>query len=368
MSEKLLSHLLTQFEGSPETKFYESDLARVSSSGVVTLRKQKYLAYDQYDFEQEHYFDKQGNERFVRKVNGKWIATSTEDTEISPLYLKETDLKRYTFNVQPLLDGIKKTNNLARNINQISSRIWFAGEATVIQNSVGVFLAFLSDDEKAEAELLGLRSKIGKVDGVLVICPTTQIKSQDLLSKLAGQNISCLTFKEALKKDLTINFGKMRFDQVASQQAPKLTAKQTADYTKYGYQCYDTIHIPGIAPRKRSNDLNVNGHTIKMPDNAFKLFMEFVVELKKNKGGWVTKSVSAGEYQIFDRVRQPLQGSLQGKDALKFIENNASKQYRVSTHPDFVTYDRDNLMKHTDSTVKALARKLPIIVNKRKQL
>jgi len=49
---------------------------------------------------------------------------------------------------------------------------------------------------------------------------------------------------------------------------------------------------------------------------------------------------------------------LLGKDAKKFIENNASKQYRISTHPDFITYDRGNLLKHTDSTVNTLAKKL----------
>jgi len=41
-----------------------------------------------------------------------------------------------------------------------------------------------------------------------------------------------------------------------------------SDYIKYAYQCYDVLHIPGTAPRKRSNYLNVNGHTIKMPDEA----------------------------------------------------------------------------------------------------
>lgn len=311
MSEKLLLHLLRQFEGSPETKFYESDLTRISASGFLTLKKQKHLLFDQYDFEQEHYYDKQGNERFIRKVNGKWIATSTEDSGISPLYLKEQDLNRYTFSVQPFLAEMKTKNNLAKNINQVASRIWFVGEATVLQNSLGVFLAFISDDEQAEAELLGLRAKIGKVDGVLVVCPTYQIKSQDLLSKLASQNITCLTFKDAFKKkDYTIDFSKAQFGQAGGQLAQKLTSKQTADYTKYGYQCYDTVHIPGTAPRKRSNDLNVNGHTIKMPDNAFKLFIELVVELKKGKGGWLTKVVDAGKYQIFDRVRSPLQGSL----------------------------------------------------------
>lgn len=110
---------------------------------------------------------------------------------------------------------------------------------------------------------------------------------------------------------------------------------------------------------KRSNDLEVNGHKIKMPDGAFKLFIELVVAIKKGKGGWFTMAVDAGKYQIFDRVRSPLQGSLLCKDAKKFIENNASKQYRISTHPDFVTFERDNLLKHPDLNVRSLAKKLP---------
>lgn len=360
MSDKLLQHLLKHHEGSPEAKFYESDLVRISSSEFSALKKKKYLVFDQYDFENESYFDKRGNERFVRKINGRWIATSTEDSQISPLYLKEQDLNRYIFSVQPALSEIKTKNNLAKNINQINSRIWYVGEAAVLQNSLGVFLAFISDDGQAEAELLGLRAKIGKVDGVLVICPTYQIKSQDLLSKLSGQNIACLTFRDAFKKkDYAIDFSHAQFNQAGGEISQKLTSKQTADYTKHGYLCRDVVHILGIAPRKRSNNLNVNGQTIKMPDEAFKLFIELVVELKKGKGGWLTKVVDAGKYQIFDRVRTPLQGSLLDKDAKKFIENNASKQYRISTHPDFITYDRAVLLKHTDATVKSFAKKLP---------
>ena len=44
----------------------------------------------------------------------------------------------------------------------------------------------------------------------------------------------------------------------------------------------------------------------------------------------------AGQHQKFDRLRQSLEGSLLGKDAKKFIENNGSKGWRISTHPDFV--------------------------------
>ncbi len=354
-----MSYLLRHAEGLPEAKFYESKLARISSAGFTSFKKQKYLLFDQYDFENEYYYDKRGNEYFVRKYNGKWVATSTEDSGISPLYLKELDLNRYTFNIQPLLDQIRSKNNLAKNFNAITSRVWYIGEKTVIQNNICIFIALLSDDQVAESELLGLKAKTGKMDGALILCPFYQIKSQDLLSKLAGQNAFCMTFKEAFKKDGTIDFGKVQLNQAAGQPTQKLTTKQTADYTKYAYQCYDVLHIPGTASRKRSNDININGNTIKMPDTAFALLIELVVELKKGKGGWLTKVVDAGKYQIFDRVRQPLQGSLQGKDAKKFIENNASKQYRISTHPDFVTYDRENLLNYADITIKNMAKKLP---------
>lgn len=361
LNNKLLTYLLHQCERSPDAKFYESDLTRISPTGFSALKKQKYLRFDQYDFEQETYFDKRGNERFVRKINGRWIATSTEDSGISTLCLKDQDLNRYIFNIQPLLVKIKEKNNLAKSINAVSSRIWFIGEAIIIQNSVGVFLALVSDDEQAEAELLGLKAKIGiKVDAILVLCPSYAIKSQDLLIKLAGQNISCLTFKEAFKKkDYIINFSEVQFEQSAGQQIPRLTEKQIADYTKYKYLCYDTLDIPGTASISRSNDVIINGDKIKMPDSAFRLLMELVVELKKGKGGWLSKYTEPGKYQIFGHLRTPLQGSLQNKDARKFIENNLSKGYRVSTHPDFVTYDIGNLKKHTDSIVRGFAKKLP---------
>ena len=171
---------------------------------------------------------------------------------------------------------------------------------------------------------------------------------------MAGQNILCLTFKEVFKKGRIIDFGKARF-QVAGQQAPNLTTEQSQDYTTHGYKCFHRLDISGAIPRKRSNELRVNDNVVKMPDEAFKLLMELVVELKKGKGGWVAKVVPAGKYQIFDRVRQPLQI---GKDAINFIENDGSKRYRISTHPDFVTCNRANLMKHPDATIKALAKKL----------
>jgi len=61
---------------------------------------------------------------------------------------------------------------------------------------------------------------------------------------------------------------------------------------------------------------------------------------------------------FYDWLRKVLEGSLLEKDAKKFIENDGSKRYRISTHPDFVTYERGNLLKHAESEVRTIAKKL----------
>ena len=75
-----------------------------------------------------------------------------------------------------------------------------------------------------------------------------------------------------------------------------------------------------------------------MSDAPFRLLIELVVGLKKGNGGWLTRHIEAGKYQSFERLRKPLKGSLKEKDAKKFIENDGSKRYRISTHPDFMIW------------------------------
>ena len=339
LSEKLFAYLLKQREGSPETKFYEKRLKEVSSSGFTALKKQKVLLFDQYDPKQEGYFDAVGDEYMVRRTNGNWLAISESGRGLT---LKQEDLSRYRFSVDPLIAEIKKQSGLSGNAEAITARVHYIGEKQVLESRVGVFIAFL-DRGSAEEELFGIRAKIADVDNVLILCPG-YMAPQTLSGKLARLNILCMPFKGVLK-GWRIDFSKAKFRKVAGKVEQKLTDQQTLDYTKHKYLCYDRLIIPGTSSMKRSNDLIVNGHKIKMPDEPFKLLLEFVIELKKGEGGWVTKRVDAGKYQVFDRLRQPLAGSLLEKDAKKFIENDGSKRYRISTHPDFITYDRVKRLK-----------------------
>jgi hypothetical protein len=94
--------------------------------------------------------------------------------------------------------------------------------------------------------------------------------------------------------------------------------------------------------------------------------MRFVAELKRGKGGWISPAdLVAGGFindiehrQRYSQLREHFKGSLKEKDGEKFIECDRSKGYRLSTHPDFVTYDKVRLSGHTDVKIPILARKL----------
>lgn len=357
MSDKLFMHLLKQLEGSPETKFYEARLKDISAVGFADLKRQKHLLFDQYDPEEESYFGRNGDERIIRKINGKWLGTSESGRSIE---LKDQDLKRYLLNISPLLDEIKTKNNLARNINRITPRVHYVGEKTVLGNSVGIFVVLLSDDIVAEAELLGIRSKIDTVDNILILCPSFVITSQDFLARLSGQNIVCCTFQEVLgEKDKVIDFSKIQFRREADQGVPKLTQKQKADYDKFKFKCYDRVYIPGTSSIKRSNDVEINSHKLKIPNQVFPFLIQLVVALKSGGDGWVTRKANPGKHQFYDNFRTPIEGSLINKNGKDFLQNGGEGQWRLSVHPDFITYERANLMKHTLKDVREFAKKLP---------
>ena len=99
----------------------------------------------------------------------------------------------------------------------------------------------------------------------------------------------------------------------------------------------------------------------------FNLLLRFILELKKKKGGWVNIYTLEDEgiisdpmkYQIYSNLRTALKGSLLEKDGKKFIQSDGAKNYRLSTHPDFITYNRKKVLKHQVNKVRELARRLP---------
>ena len=56
-------------------------------------------------------------------------------------------------------------------------------------------------------------------------------------------------------------------------------------------------------------------------------------------------------HQPYSNLRSKLEGSLRGKDGQKFIESSGSMEYRFSTHPNFVTFNRKKLKTYSDHRV-----------------
>jgi hypothetical protein len=363
LSEKLLQYLLKQFEDSPETKFYESDLTRVSSAGFSALKKQKGLIFDQYDFESEHYFDKQGNERFVRKYNGKWRATPTEDSGISPLYLKEKDLNRYAFSVGPLLKDIKVKNGLTKNTSNISSRIWFIGECDSGNRQFGVFLGLFSESTQAE-ELLGIRSRVGQYEYILVLCPTFEISDQGLLNRLEGQKIYCRSFKQACKGGYKIDFGIVKDLEkpTAGFVIPELNATERRKYQK-NYPRRDVIEFVERQNSGRKGILLINGQELELEYNLYGILLALAKALKSDTDtGWVQYDSIANEKLVRSRdhfhrslseLSRLTKALVEKSNAAKLIENQKRKsKYRLSTMPSRIKTPHSRWLASRYKTIK----------------
>ena len=101
-----------------------------------------------------------------------------------------------------------------------------------------------------------------------------------------------------------------------------------------------------------------------MEDSLFLLLLMFVVESRQGKGGCVNIHRLKSEciitddlkYQVYSRLRTELKGSLLEKNGEKFIQSDGLKNYRISAHPDFITYDKEKLLNHQDNQIKELAK------------
>lgn len=147
-----------------------------------------------------------------------------------------------------------------------------------------------------------------------------------------------------------------------------LSEEQKRDYKKYEYKCKDKIYILGTSQHFRSNDIIINKVQMTIGDSILKLLLRFLVELKKRNGGWISRDTILDEnifnsddpedFRKFYELRKALKGFLLKKDSNKFIENDRKKHYRISTHPDFITYNKEKLLNHKDPQIRKLAEEL----------
>jgi hypothetical protein len=172
---------------------------------------------------------------------------------------------------------------------------------------------------------------------------------------------------EAWHVENTGKFAALESGQQTGTLATRLSIKQQKDYQKHEYQCYCEVYIPGSRPRKLSNRVEIDGRHVTVPDYLFPLLLRLVGELKKGKGGWVDIDKLVAEHTVNDpldyrwygRLRTKLGAGATGNALESLLENDGDKSYRISTHPDFVTYDRSKLLCHPKGDVQRMAKMLP---------
>jgi len=355
----MMNFILKSLEAFPTASFSETELVGISRSAFSTLTKQKFLSRIKYDVEKEPYF-LADDEKFIRKQNGRYFAYSTESSDIDPIELKESDLKRYQLSLPAFFEKIRSANKIEGKFHEIKTGYFYVGYKVFDSFRAGFVFAPKIKDGKL-VEFTGLK-ELCKDDKVLVVfTPFTKIENIELSYTLS----KCMIATAPLASSLNTKTFELPVDDLIKEfvkdsgQVTEITDKQGKGYETHKYKCYDKVHIPGTFPRNKSNDIIMNGHAITLSDDPFLLFLELLIGLKKNKGGWITKYFDAGKYQPINRLRTPIRGSLLKKNAKDFIESGGSKQYRISTHPDFITYDKKALLKHPDTSVKELAKQLP---------
>jgi hypothetical protein len=286
--------------------------------------------------------------------------------------LAKDDISKYRFSFTTLIETIRKDNSITGHYDSLTVRLYFVGDRVVDGLATAFIFAFFPSIQSAETNLLSLLAIVPtNYQQMVIVTPSLSLVQQSIYSKLRAVSIFPVTlppsFGEHNFKISYLAALKKRLPAGVSAQIPSLTNKQSADNEKYGYLCQDHLFILGIFPGQRSNDIFLNGHKLNLGDSLFALLLYFVVELKKGKGGWVSSAILATEgfisgstqYQPYSNLRTALKGSLKEKDGKKFIEASGSKKYRISSHPDFVTYDKGKLLDHQHSDIRKLAKELP---------
>ena len=302
-------------------------------------------------------------------MEGKLSAICPQDTEIEPIVLTEHDMARYRFSFKKLIEVVRQANGFAGNSYSLNQRVYFVGERVVEGTNTAFILALYPNVRSAEPALLSLPARIPQnCQQMVVVTPSLELTEESIYSKLRAASVFPIVLPASFgKRHFKISYLaalRKRLPEGVSSDVPILTTKQLTDYEQYGYLCRDRLNIPGVSPHKRSNVIFLNSDKVQLGDSLFALLLRFVVELKKGKGGWVSSPQLESEglisdsahHQPFSRLRAALKGSLKEKDGKKFIEASGSRKYRISTHPDFVTYDKGKLLRHPDPDIRRLSQ------------
>lgn len=142
--------------------------------------------------------------------------------------------------------------------------------------------------------------------------------------------------------------------------------------TSIKYKCSDKLYIPGERPIQDNCRIILNEKETFIDEANFKLLLRLVIQIINGKNeGWVNmpdiisnevlfKTIHNYHAYIF-RLKKDLSHNLLDQNPSEFIINNPIGNYKITTDPGNITYNRKNLMKNflDDQYILELAQQLP---------
>ena len=187
------------------------------------------------------------------------------------------------------------------------------------------------------------------VDTLEKVVATSRQKLEKLLSKPVAarllQKAAWLLERKAQREEAGENAEEA--GSAAEQELPAWSETYPfSDEVGAAYQLDITVHLDGRAQRRR-HLVKLNEKDAWLSERSFEALLTLAVAAKTTDLGWVSRDRLGTRdtyHQAVRRLKRDLR--VDGIDVERLIENNLSKQYRLSVPPQHITLDREMILRH----------------------
>lgn len=299
------------------------------------------------------------------------LARCEEDPDADLIPLAKKDLAAFRLNLDVLAEKFREANLLTVRPSRLDEHLIYLGETRAGGLSLAVTLGFFTDTRSAARLLLTLLGTVsGRPERYLVVLPSLEIKDQAEIVRLESLDIFLVNLDE--KDPFKIDVSPALKNPVARSVAITLSPEENDEHNRFQFKARLPIEITGDVEKRERNIVYVGPSKVALETSLFIFFLRLVVELFKggdgsvNKGdpkdcgGLVDEGILRPDYidHTINKLRDRFAPALQGLLPTDFIEGYLKKEIRLSTHPRYVTFDKNKLLSHSDSKVVKLTRAL----------
>ena len=292
------------------------------------------------------------DEDLILQRDGRAFSALCPLNEWAATPMTADDVGIFRVSVDQLGRTLQRQNRFQGRFEQFDERLYYLGNQALGQKRLA-FVLFVRASQEAKSALLSLWNRLpGAPDQVVVLTLTASVQDLDLLGQLERNRVTVVSVEASLKRpnSLELDYAWCLSEETPARERiryPQLTPKQQRDYERHTYKRFDRLVFTGSMPKRRSNEVLVNGVAVTIPNNLMLPLLRYVQELKKGQGGWLPHKVLWDEEIIPEEEAAPARTISQLNTLLKpglldkgelLFETGGEGAYRLSMHPDFIEF------------------------------